>query len=175
MIGILKDFIRLYGERAFTYLFFDAFVVCKQVVDVMLAKTDCNLWILQELNSLEPHENFRLWLTAETHPKFPTILLQTSLKVTYEVRDLLLALFHIESNYEGNVKLYIKIWKQLGINVRIWSFASTGSVHLLTKKTSAKQCFSLVVKSVFALFLLTFNSLSNLLGFKLFLAGSTRN
>lgn len=45
-------------------------------------------WIffsLQELNSLEPHENFRLWLTAESHPKFPTILLQSSLKVTYEV------------------------------------------------------------------------------------------
>lgn len=38
----------------------------------------------KELNSLEPHENFRLWLTAETHPKFPTILLQSSLKVTYE-------------------------------------------------------------------------------------------
>ncbi|KAM7436007.1 Cytoplasmic dynein 2 heavy chain 1 [Porites harrisoni] len=38
----------------------------------------------KELNSLEPHENFRLWLTAESHPKFPTILLQSSLKVTYE-------------------------------------------------------------------------------------------
>lgn len=130
---------------------------------------------MQELNSLEPHENFRLWLTAETHPKFPTILLQTSLKVTYEVRGLLLALFHIESNYEGNVKLYIKSWKQLGINVRIWSFSSTGSVYLLTEKTSAKQCYSLAVKSVFTLSFLTFNSLSNLLGLKLFLAGSTRN
>ena len=42
-------------------------------------------FFLQELNSLEPHENFRLWLTAESHPKFPTILLQSSLKVTYEV------------------------------------------------------------------------------------------
>ncbi|XP_074649972.1 cytoplasmic dynein 2 heavy chain 1-like [Tubulanus polymorphus] len=38
----------------------------------------------KELNSLEPHADFRLWLTAESHPKFPTILLQTSLKVTYE-------------------------------------------------------------------------------------------
>ncbi|XP_077984893.1 cytoplasmic dynein 2 heavy chain 1-like [Glandiceps talaboti] len=38
----------------------------------------------KELNSLEPHEEFRLWLTAEVHPKFPTILLQSSLKVTYE-------------------------------------------------------------------------------------------
>lgn len=47
----------------------------------------CDVMILfsQELNSLEPHENFRLWLTAESHPKFPTILLQSSLKVTYEV------------------------------------------------------------------------------------------
>ena len=40
---------------------------------------------LQELNSLEPHDNFRLWMTAESHPKFPTILLQSSLKITYEV------------------------------------------------------------------------------------------
>ncbi|XP_070553238.1 cytoplasmic dynein 2 heavy chain 1-like isoform X2 [Ptychodera flava] len=38
----------------------------------------------KELNSLEPHQDFRLWLTAEVHPKFPTILLQSSLKVTYE-------------------------------------------------------------------------------------------
>ena len=41
---------------------------------------------LQELNMLHPDEGFRLWMTAEVHPKFPTVLLQTSLKVTYEVR-----------------------------------------------------------------------------------------
>ncbi|XP_065833043.1 cytoplasmic dynein 2 heavy chain 1-like isoform X2 [Oscarella lobularis] len=44
-------------------------------------------WLPQlekELNSLEPSESFRLWLTAEVHPKFPAILLQSSLKVTYE-------------------------------------------------------------------------------------------
>lgn len=39
----------------------------------------------KELNSLQPNEHFRLWLTAEMHPKFPTILLQSSLKITYEV------------------------------------------------------------------------------------------
>lgn len=38
----------------------------------------------KELNSLELHKNFRLWLTTESHPKFPTVLLQSSLKVTYE-------------------------------------------------------------------------------------------
>ena len=38
----------------------------------------------KELNSLEPHENFRLWLTTEPHIKFPPILLQNSLKITYE-------------------------------------------------------------------------------------------
>ena len=38
----------------------------------------------KELNSLEPHEKFRLWLTTESHPRFPTVLLQSSLKVTYE-------------------------------------------------------------------------------------------
>ncbi|XP_069998938.1 cytoplasmic dynein 2 heavy chain 1 isoform X2 [Penaeus vannamei] len=38
----------------------------------------------KELNNLHPHDNFRLWLTAEPHLKFTPILLQTSLKVTYE-------------------------------------------------------------------------------------------
>ncbi|KAK6172722.1 hypothetical protein SNE40_016326 [Patella caerulea] len=38
----------------------------------------------KELNSLKPHDDFRLWLTTEVHPKFPTILLQSSLKITYE-------------------------------------------------------------------------------------------
>lgn len=34
---------------------------------------------------MKPHKDFRLWMTAEVHPKFPTILLQSSLKITYEV------------------------------------------------------------------------------------------
>ncbi|XP_053312461.1 cytoplasmic dynein 2 heavy chain 1 isoform X2 [Spea bombifrons] len=38
----------------------------------------------KELNTLQPNANFRLWLTAEVHPKFTTILLQSSLKITYE-------------------------------------------------------------------------------------------
>ncbi|XP_069679211.1 cytoplasmic dynein 2 heavy chain 1 isoform X2 [Periplaneta americana] len=38
----------------------------------------------KELKSLQPHENFRLWFTAEAHPKFSTILAQSCLKVTYE-------------------------------------------------------------------------------------------
>lgn len=40
---------------------------------------------LQELNVLHPKAGFRLWLTAEVHPRFPPILLQSSLKITYEV------------------------------------------------------------------------------------------
>ncbi|KAH3759574.1 cytoplasmic dynein 2 heavy chain 1 [Pelomyxa schiedti] len=31
-----------------------------------------------------PHENFRLWLTSESHEKISPILLQSSLKITYE-------------------------------------------------------------------------------------------
>ena len=38
----------------------------------------------KELNLLKPSERFRLWLTTETHASFPTILLQVSLKLTYE-------------------------------------------------------------------------------------------
>ncbi|XP_063807614.1 cytoplasmic dynein 2 heavy chain 1 isoform X2 [Pseudophryne corroboree] len=38
----------------------------------------------KELNTLQPKPSFRLWLTAEVHPKFTPILLQSSLKITYE-------------------------------------------------------------------------------------------
>uniref|UniRef100_A0A673BPT3 Dynein cytoplasmic 2 heavy chain 1 n=1 Tax=Sphaeramia orbicularis TaxID=375764 RepID=A0A673BPT3_9TELE len=38
----------------------------------------------KELNALHPKAGFRLWLTAEVHPRFPPILLQSSLKITYE-------------------------------------------------------------------------------------------
>jgi dynein heavy chain 2, cytosolic len=38
----------------------------------------------KELSSLEPHADFRLWLTSETHNSFPSILLQQSLKATFE-------------------------------------------------------------------------------------------
>ncbi len=40
--------------------------------------------MFKELNALKPHKDFRLWLTSEVHPKFPTILLQSSIKITYE-------------------------------------------------------------------------------------------
>ncbi|KAL2095874.1 hypothetical protein ACEWY4_008022 [Coilia grayii] len=38
----------------------------------------------KELNAMQPKAGFRLWLTAEVHPKFTPILLQSSLKITYE-------------------------------------------------------------------------------------------
>ena len=38
----------------------------------------------KELKSLEIHNDFRLWLTTQSHPKFPSILLQSSMKITYE-------------------------------------------------------------------------------------------
>jgi dynein heavy chain 2 len=36
------------------------------------------------IKGLNPHKDFRLWMTAEVHLKFPTILLQSSLKITFE-------------------------------------------------------------------------------------------
>lgn len=36
-------------------------------------------------NSSEPHRNFRLWLTTEPQDEFPSTLLQSCLKVAYEV------------------------------------------------------------------------------------------
>ena len=38
----------------------------------------------KEIQSTKPHEDFRLWLTAEPHPKFPSLLSESCLKITYE-------------------------------------------------------------------------------------------
>lgn len=38
----------------------------------------------KEFRMLKPDPKFRLWLTSEPHLKFPSILLQSSLKITYE-------------------------------------------------------------------------------------------
>ena len=40
--------------------------------------------LAKELSSLQPQSGFRLWLTTENHAEFPAILLQESLKATYE-------------------------------------------------------------------------------------------
>jgi len=38
----------------------------------------------KELKAQSLHQNFKLWLTAESHPKFPAILLESCSKITYE-------------------------------------------------------------------------------------------
>eukprot|EP01052_Picozoa_sp_SAG31_P000354 SAG31_NODE_11_length_38734_cov_21.263854_4_plen_1070_part_00 len=55
----------------------------------------------KELNALLPtaNENFRLWLTTESHAKFPTILLQQSLKITFEAPPGLKK--NLQRTYEG--------------------------------------------------------------------------
>lgn len=40
--------------------------------------------LMKELSTDEIHPDFRLWLTAESHPKFPATLLESSLKISYE-------------------------------------------------------------------------------------------
>ncbi|DBA00111.1 TPA: hypothetical protein N0F65_000402 [Lagenidium giganteum] len=38
----------------------------------------------KEINALQPHHKFRLWLTTEPHDGFPLVLLEQSLKITFE-------------------------------------------------------------------------------------------
>lgn len=38
----------------------------------------------KELKSVQLHKNFRLWLTSEASVNFPSVLLDTCFKVTYE-------------------------------------------------------------------------------------------
>ena len=70
---------------------------------------------------MKPHKDFRLWLTSEAHPKFPTILLQSSIKITFEappgLKKNLLRTFEMwtpEEFSKGNVTrshtLFILAW-----------------------------------------------------------------
>lgn len=38
----------------------------------------------KEIYGLTKHADFRIYLTSEPHPKFPTTLLESALKITYE-------------------------------------------------------------------------------------------
>ncbi|KAG0423664.1 hypothetical protein HPB47_000564, partial [Ixodes persulcatus] len=40
--------------------------------------------LVKEIAALRPHQDFRLWLTTEAHPKFSSVLLELCLKVAYE-------------------------------------------------------------------------------------------
>ena len=40
--------------------------------------------LVKEMSLNESHQEFRLWLTAESHPKFPSVLLESSKKISYE-------------------------------------------------------------------------------------------
>ena len=40
--------------------------------------------LTKEIQAVSPHKDFRLWLTAEAHPKFPSVLSESCLKITYE-------------------------------------------------------------------------------------------
>ena len=42
----------------------------------------------KEINSLRPNDSFRLWLTSEAHPKFSSVLLQSSLKVRLRLNEI---------------------------------------------------------------------------------------
>ncbi|WKX91874.1 hypothetical protein Q1695_010144 [Nippostrongylus brasiliensis] len=55
--------------------------VCLQNVHLMLGILPI---IEKELSKADPHEKFRLWMTTEEENKFPAVMLQQSLKVTFE-------------------------------------------------------------------------------------------
>jgi dynein heavy chain 2 len=66
----------------------------------------------KELKGLEPHPNFRLWLTTEPHAKFPPILLETSLKVTYEAPP------GVKKNLLRTLETWTDSWFSSGTDLR---------------------------------------------------------
>uniref|UniRef100_A0A183FQZ7 Dynein_heavy domain-containing protein n=1 Tax=Heligmosomoides polygyrus TaxID=6339 RepID=A0A183FQZ7_HELPZ len=59
----------------------DGHWLCLQNVHLMLSIIPV---IEKELSATTPHDKFRLWMTTEEENKFPAIMLQRSLKVTFE-------------------------------------------------------------------------------------------
>ena len=57
----------------------------------------------KELSSLEPHADFRLWLTTEPHEQFPPLLLQQSLKVRLLRTPCLMILDEMKRAVVGNI------------------------------------------------------------------------
>ncbi|CAM9131219.1 unnamed protein product, partial [Ectocarpus sp. 4 AP-2014] len=55
--------------------------LCLKNLHLVVAWLPC---LEKELSALEPHADFRLWLTTEPHEQFPPLLLQQSLKITFE-------------------------------------------------------------------------------------------
>jgi len=66
----------------------------------------------KEIKSLEPHENFRCWLTTEPHAKFPPILLETSLKITYEAPP------GVKKNMLRTLESWSQSWFESGSQIR---------------------------------------------------------
>ncbi|CAN0516838.1 unnamed protein product, partial [Ectocarpus sp. 8 AP-2014] len=55
--------------------------LCLKNLHLVVAWLPC---LEKELSALDPHTDFRLWLTTEPHEQFPPLLLQQSLKITFE-------------------------------------------------------------------------------------------
>jgi dynein heavy chain 2 len=66
----------------------------------------------KEIKSLEPHQNFRCWLTTEPHARFPPIILETSLKVTYEAPP------GVKKNLQRTLESWNQNWFGNGSDVR---------------------------------------------------------
>eukprot|EP00397_Hematodinium_sp_SG-2012_P003885 GEMP01003895.1.p1 GENE.GEMP01003895.1~~GEMP01003895.1.p1 ORF type:complete len:1122 (+),score=230.34 GEMP01003895.1:113-3367(+) len=66
----------------------------------------------KEIKSLEPHKDFRCWLTTEPHPRFPPILLESALKVTYEAPP------GIKKNLLRTFESWTPEWFGRGSNIR---------------------------------------------------------
>lgn len=47
--------------------------------------TSWSTLLSQKIQTLEPHENFRLWLVTEPHTSFSSVLIQSCTKLAYEV------------------------------------------------------------------------------------------
>jgi dynein heavy chain 2 len=82
----------------------------------------------KEIKSLEPHERFRCWLTTEPHAKFPPILLETSLKVTYEAPP------GVKKNLLRTLESWSQQWFSNGSQLRSQVFFVAAHFHAIMQE-----------------------------------------
>eukprot|EP01116_Phalansterium_solitarium_P024805 TRINITY_DN91_c0_g1_i4.p1 TRINITY_DN91_c0_g1~~TRINITY_DN91_c0_g1_i4.p1 ORF type:complete len:4085 (+),score=2013.94 TRINITY_DN91_c0_g1_i4:171-12425(+) len=82
----------------------------------------------KELTAMTPHDEFRLYLTSEPHQKFSAILLQSSLKITYEAPP------GLKKNLQRTFEVWSPEYFSMGTALRAQSLFALAWFHAIIQE-----------------------------------------